>query len=161
SVSFSKVMDLATISDMNHYSIAGARIVDIRVNTNDARHVQLMLDAAPASLPVTLTLTGITDFSGNAPVNSSLPVPTAGLINADIGDVQVPDPAWPGYMWSDGLGAYTITSEGSDIWGTGDGFNFSYETKNGDFDVVVRHVGFTKVSSWSKGGLMVREDLTP
>ena len=64
-------------------------------------------------------------------------------------------------MYQDGPSAYTVTCEGSDIWDIEDGFNFSYQSKTNDFDVVVRHVSFTKVSNWSKGGLMVREDLTP
>jgi hypothetical protein len=105
-------------------------------------------------------MSGITDFSGNSLVSSTLSVATVPLVNADIGDLQVPDPAWPGFMWADAPGAYTISCQGSDIWNSADGFNFSYETKTGDFDVVVRQKTFTKVSNWSKGGLMVREDLT-
>jgi len=49
--------------------------VGIIVDTNDARHVQLQLAAEPTG-PITLTLTGITDFSGNAPVTSTLSVST-------------------------------------------------------------------------------------
>ena len=41
-------------------------------------------------------------------------------------------------MYVKGTNAYTIACEGSDIWSTADGFNFAYETKTGDFDVVVR-----------------------
>lgn len=161
SVSFSKTMDLASISAQANYSVSGggASIVGIIVDTNDARHVQLQLAAEPTG-PITLTLTGITDFSGNAPVSSTLSVSTVELTNADIGDPASPDPAWPGYMWSDGPNAYTIQCQGSDIWNAADGFNFSYESKTNDFDVVVRQISFVKVSNWSKGGLMVREDLT-
>jgi hypothetical protein len=161
SVSFSKTMDLASISLQGNYSVSGggASIVGIIVDTNDARHVQLQLAGEPTG-PITLTLTGITDFSGNAPVTSTLSVETLELVNADIGDPSLPDPAWPGSMWSDGPNAYTIQCQGSDIWNTADGFNFSYESKTNDFDVAVRQVSFTKVSNWSKGGLMVREDLT-
>jgi hypothetical protein len=161
SVTFSKTMDLASISAQGNYSVSGggASIVGIIVDTNDARHVQLQLAAEPTG-PITLTLTGITDFSGNAPVTSTLSVSTVELINADIGDPAAPDPAWPGYMWSDGPNAYTIQCQGSDIWNAADGFNFSYESKSGDFDVAVQQTSFTKVSNWSKGGLMVREDLS-
>jgi len=119
----------------------------------------LQLAAEPTG-PITLTLTGITDFSGNAPVTSTLSVSTVELTNADIGDPATPDPAWPGYMWSEGPNAYTVQCEGSDIYNNSDGFNFSYETKTNDFDVVVQQQTFTKVSNYSKGGLMVRDDLT-
>lgn len=158
SVSFNKAMDLASISDMTHYSVSGATIAAILVNSNDARHVTLQLTAAPTTLPASLTLTGITDFSGNAPAASTVSVAASELTNLDIGVVG--DPAFPGFMWVDGTNAYTIKCEGSDIWGADDGFNFSYETKTGDFDVAVRQMTFTKTSQWSKGGLMAREDLT-
>ena len=161
SVSFSKFMDLSTITNLANYSVSGggASFSDLVVDTNDARHVQLKLNGEPTG-PITLTLSGITDFSGNSPVSSTLNVAASELTNLDIGDFTVPDPAWPGYMWVDGAGNYTVKTEGSDIWNSLDGFNFSYETKTNDFDVAVRQVSFTKVSNWSKGGLMVREDLT-
>ena len=144
SVSFDKTMDLASISDITHYSIAGATIAAIIVNSNDARHVQLQLNGEPTSLPLSLTITGITDFSGNSPVVTTLSVPGTELTNADIGSST--DPAFPGFMWADNTNAYTIKCEGSDIWNSDDGFNFSYETKTGDFDVAVRQLTFTKTS---------------
>src|SRR5213079_1201088 len=75
-VSFSKFMDLATISQPGNYSISGGgvTIVGITVDTNNVNHVQLQLSGTPTS-PVTLTLTGITDFSGNTPVSTTLSVP--------------------------------------------------------------------------------------
>jgi len=158
SVSFDKTMDLASISDITHYTVSGATIAAVLVNSNDARHVTLQLTAAPTTLPASLTISGITDFSGNVPTVSTVSVPGSELTNLDIGVVG--DPAFPGFMWADGTNAYTIKCEGSDIWAADDGFNFSYETKTGDFDVAVRQMTFTKTSQWSKGGLMVREDLT-
>jgi len=162
SVSFSKFMDLASISQQANYQVSGgsASIVGITVDTNNVTHVQLQLAQEPTG-PITLTLSGITDFSGNTPVSTTLSVAPVTLINADIGDIGVPDPTWPGFLWADGTSAFTISCQGSDIWNALDGFNFSYEQKTNDFDVVVRQKTFTKVSNWSKGGLMVREDLTP
>jgi hypothetical protein len=165
SVSFSKTMDLSTITNPANYSITGDNIVGILVDTNDARHIQLQLGAEPTG-PITLTLTGIKDFSGNSPTQTTLNVATSPLTNADIFDPQATIGqagalGFPGAMYADGAGQFTITCEGSDIWDAEDGFNFSYETKTNNFDVVVRQVSFTKVSNWSKGGLMAREDLTP
>lgn len=165
SVSFSKMMDLATIANLANYSVSGgaAGVYDIIVDTNDARHVQLRL-GAPATGPITLTLSGISDFSGNRLVTSTVNVAITPLANVDIGDVfaslgQAGFVGFPGYMYAEGPGALTVACEGSDIWDIADGFNFSYETKTNDFDVVVRQVSFTKVSNWSKAGLMAREDL--
>lgn len=163
SVTFSRLMNLASISTLGNYSIAGASISGITVATNSGNQtvVQLQLAGEPTSLPLTLTITGITDYSGNAPVSSSVSVTSASLDNVDIGDATIPDPAWPGYMWNDGPGAFTVSCEGSDIWNARDGFNFSCESKTNDFDVVVRQVSFTKPDNNSKGGLMIREALTP
>jgi hypothetical protein len=162
SVSFNKYMDLASMSLQGNYSISGGgvSITGITVDTNNVNHVQLQLSTEPSG-PVTLTLNGVTDFSGNPPVSTTLNVPAVGLINADVGDVSIPDPAWPGFMWVDGPGAYTVTAQGSDIWANADAFNFSYEQKTGDFDIAVRQISDTEgLSNNSKGGLMVREDLT-
>jgi hypothetical protein len=62
-------------------------------------------------------------------------------------------------MYLDGPNAFTIACEGSDIWNAADGFNFLYEQKSGDFDIVVRTKKITHTSNWAKGGLMVRESL--
>lgn len=161
SVSFSKMMDPAAIALLANYSLSGggASAYDIVVDTNDLRHVQLKLNTAPTG-PVTLTISGMSDYSGNALVSTTGNVALGGLVNNDIGDFTIPDPAWSGSLWRDGTNAYTVQCQGSDIWNANDGFNFSYETKTGDFDVAVRQVSFTKVSNWSKGGLMAREDLT-
>ncbi|HLH55010.1 MAG TPA: hypothetical protein VKY92_15480, partial [Verrucomicrobiae bacterium] len=166
SVSFSKMMDISTITNLANYSLSGggASAYEVIVDTNDVRHIQLKLTAAPTG-PVTLSLTGIKDYSGNSLVAPTISVAKSELVNADIGDVfanlgQAGFIGFPGYLYIDGPGAITVACEGSDIWDVADGFNFSYETKTNDFDVAVRQVSFTKASNWSKGGLMAREDLT-
>jgi hypothetical protein len=95
---------------------------------------------------------------GRAVANTTLPVNKVPLTNLDIG-LAGSDPAFPGAMLAEGTNSYTIACEGSDIWGNADGFNFSYELKTNDFDVVVRQKDTRHTSQWSKGGLMVRETL--
>src|SRR5215831_11826705 len=115
SVSFSKTMNLVTISQVTNYTVSGggATIVGMTVDTNHANHVQLQLIQEPFG-PMTLRLSGITDLSGNPPVNTNLPVATVALVNADIGDPSIPDPAWLGYLWADNTNAFTISCQGSD-----------------------------------------------
>ena len=43
-------------------------------------------------------------------------------------------------MGSKGTVAILVSAEGSDIWNIADGFNFGWELKTNDFDVVVRGV---------------------
>jgi hypothetical protein len=50
-----------------------------------------------------------------------------------------------------------VAAEGSDIWNNADGFNFLYEQKTGNFDVVVRQINYGLSSPWAKFGLMVRD----
>jgi len=58
---------------------------------------------------------------------------------------------------------YTVTADGHDIWDSEDDFRFLYVEMSGDFSVSVR-VDDPEGSwphSWSKAGIMVRQDLTP
>ena len=58
---------------------------------------------------------------------------------------------------------YTVTADGHDIWDSQDDFRFLYVEMSGDFSVSVRVDDPTGLwpHSWSKAGIMVRQDLTP
>ena len=56
-------------------------------------------------------------------------------------------------------GSFTVTGDGSDIWGTGDNCHFAYKMLSGDFDVSVRVTELDAVRDWTKVGLMFRESL--
>jgi regulation of enolase protein 1 (concanavalin A-like superfamily) len=57
-------------------------------------------------------------------------------------------------------GQYTITSAGSDIWGTSDQFHFVYQPVSGNTEIVARVSSLNAVNSWSKAGVMIRETLS-
>ncbi len=161
-LTFNKRMDLASLLNPSHYTInGGLTITGVLVNSNDYRHVSLTVTGNPV-YPITVSFNGLTDANGNA-----LAAGTSGnvrpiLLNfKDIGSGWGIDPVLPSGLWGDGAKDYTIACQGSDIWGAADGFNFLYETKTGDFDVVVRQKSITHSSQWAKGGLMVRETLEP
>jgi hypothetical protein len=55
-----------------------------------------------------------------------------------------------------------IRGGGHDIWDQADDFNFTHQKVSGDFQVIVQALTFPSFTNeWAKGGLMVREDLTP
>jgi regulation of enolase protein 1 (concanavalin A-like superfamily) len=54
-----------------------------------------------------------------------------------------------------------ITAGGTDIWTTADQFQFVYQEVKGDFDMAVRLASLDRSHLYTKGGLMVREQLTP
>jgi len=68
------------------------------------------------------------------------------------------DPFSFGYTFRSGANSYDITASGDDIWSTGDGFRFAYETRTNNFDIVVQVTSIEAADTWTKAGLMVREN---
>ena len=158
-IGFSAPMDTNLLSQISTYTVGGGvSIVGVIVN-GDGRSVALMVSGVP-TFPLNVTVSSSLHGQGGglAVSNTSVAVNTTPLTDVDIGSPGV-DPSIPGLMYITGPQAYTIAAEGSDIYNTADGFNFAYETKTGDFDVVVRQKSTTHTSNWAKGGLMVRETL--
>jgi hypothetical protein len=152
-------MDGTTLSNVANYAISGATITNIVVAANH-RTVELDLNQMP-TLPLNITVNGVKDLSGNTiALNSTAPINSVSLTCSDVGTPGF-DPAYPSYIWSTASGGYLVAAEGSDIWATADGFNFTWELKTNDFDAVVRGVSTTHTSQWAKMGLMVRETLDP
>jgi len=58
-------------------------------------------------------------------------------------------------------GTYTIEGNGSDTWGTADGFRFAYTEVNGDFEAVVHQASIELPSDWAKGGIHARQSIDP
>jgi len=58
---------------------------------------------------------------------------------------------------------YTVTADGHDIWDTEDDFRFLYVEMSGNFSLSVRvdNPAGLWPHSWSKAGIMVRQDLSP
>jgi M6 family metalloprotease-like protein len=54
-----------------------------------------------------------------------------------------------------------ITGGGADIWGASDQFRFVYKPLTGDGEITARVVSVQNTDVWSKGGVMIREALTP
>ncbi len=158
-ITFNKWMDPATLSNPANYTIPGVNITNVVVASNH-RTVELDLDRMP-TLPLTITVNGVRDLSGNPlAVNSTASLATDRLNFSDVGTPGT-DPAYPSYIWIEGNGGYLVSAEGSDIWNSADGFNFGWELKTNDFDVVVRGVSNGHTSNFAKMGLMVRETLDP
>lgn len=157
-ITFSKTMDASTLSNAT-YTIGGVIVTNVSTSGNH-RTVQLLVDTVP-TLPLVVTVNGVTDLSGNALGGSSTTNINAETLN--FSDVGTPgtDPAYPSYIWVTGNGGYIVSAQGHDIWDNADGFDFGWELKTNDFDVVVRQLSIEHTSRWAKGGLMVRESLDP
>ena len=57
-------------------------------------------------------------------------------------------------------GGFTVTGAGVDIWGTSDQFQFVHQPMQGDVEVIARVGSLQGTNAWSKGGVMIRENLT-
>ncbi len=88
--------------------------------------------------------------------NSTIDFEVIGFTFGDVGGPAVPGSS---IIVPGGL---DVTGAGSDINGTSDQFQFSYEAdpRVGDFDVRVRVAGLAGSDLWAKAGLMARESLT-
>jgi hypothetical protein len=80
--------------------------------------------------------------------------PAAGPFQSQ--DVGVPA---VGSSVSQVAGGYNITAGGTNIIGTADQFGFNYQQVTGNFDFKVRLAGLSQADSWSKAGLMARDNL--
>jgi len=159
-IGFSAPMDTNMLSQISTYTVGGGVSIVGVVVSKDGRSAALMLSGVP-TFPLSVTVSSaLTGAGGGLPVsNTSVAVNMTPLTDVDIGFPPGADPIIPGMMYVTGPQAYTIAAEGSDIYNNADGFNFAYEMKTNDFDVVVRQKNITHTSNWAKGGLMVRETL--
>jgi regulation of enolase protein 1 (concanavalin A-like superfamily) len=72
--------------------------------------------------------------------------------NVDIGN-----PSTPGSTVQSG-DEWTISSGGTDIWGTSDQFRFSHQSISGSGSVTVKVESVGNSDPWAKAGVMVRAD---
>jgi regulation of enolase protein 1 (concanavalin A-like superfamily) len=102
-----------------------------------------------------ISLVGFSSFNRPTAVAQqawSLPSPWSAQ---DIGNPAIPSTG------SFNQGTFTITAEGSDIWGQSDQFNFIYQQVSGDVDVIARVDSLLATNSWAKSGVMIRSSLAP
>jgi hypothetical protein len=78
------------------------------------------------------------------------------FVGQDVGDVGS-----PGSATFDGLGTYSVTASGSDIWDVADSMQFVYEPLSGDGEIVARVVSLNNPDFWTKAGVMIRESTDP
>jgi hypothetical protein len=169
SLTFNVPIDPFTATNPASYSVSGgATVYNVAWFSPDNRRILLEVSFIPTPPPVTVSITaGLKSWSGVAvaPVSNAAAYELASsLTYRDIGagdstTFQITDPLLPSKLWVEGPNAWTIAATGHDIWDANDGFTFLYETKTGDFDVVLRQTAYGTSSPWAKCGLMLREGI--
>ena len=71
----------------------------------------------------------------------------------NIGDVEL-----DGAMNRNGR-RITLTASGSDIWNEEDGFNFAYQQRHRNVEIVAYVESMDNTNTWAKAGVMIRETL--
>ena len=101
-------------------------------------------------------VTGTATFDGVSVTSSAQPPPLpSGWDDADVGAVGGAGQA------SFAGSTFSVTGQGADIWGTADAFHYAYRTMVGDSTIIARVATVQNVNAWTKGGVMIRESLSP
>lgn len=94
----------------------------------------------------------VQSWGGSAAPTGTLP---SGWASGDIGAVAASG-------WADSSGNdISLGGSGADIWAYSDEFRFAYRTLTGDGSIVARVNSIDYYHSWSKGGVMMRDSLSP
>ncbi len=116
------------------------------VSTNASASNSVTVSASDGSLSDSKTIIWATNTPGTAPT----------LTGADIGSVSFAGST----ALNSATGVYTVKSSGSGIFGTADEFQFASTALTGDGEIKARVTGLVNSNSWSKAGVMIREDMT-
>ena len=157
-VTFSKTVLGPSATTAGNYTITPAVGVQSAEFGSSQNTIVLTTTASLSSaINYTLTVNNV-QGSGGIPIapNSQIGFQVVGFVYADIGNPTIAGSTVPV------SGGVDVTGAGTDIYGTADQFQFSYESdpRVGDFDVKVRVAGLNGSDVWSKAGLMARETLT-
>ena len=110
-------------------------------------------DAVPSGMKfyyvVSATVSG-DETQNSAEATIGLPYP---WVTQDVGTVGLAGNA------AYGNGVFTVGGAGADIQGTADAFRFMYVTNTGDCTITARITSLQNIDAWSKGGVMIRENL--
>jgi len=99
-----------------------------------------------------------TDLASNGA--ATFPTPLGNLFSdQDIGTGGNPTAAGNA-SFASATGTYTVQASGSDIWDTADHFHYLYRPLTGNGEIIARLASISNQDFWTKGGLMIRDNLT-
>ena len=156
-VKFSEPLRAETATNLANLSLAGTNgplvISDATLST-DGTLLSLTTEPQTFGAIYTLTMNGVVDraAASNAVTPNAVSFAAVPFITDNIGG----DTA-NGVLSFTG-GVYTLTAGGAGVLSTNDQLAFSFQARNGDFDVRVRVAGLTAVDVWSRAALVARED---
>lgn len=143
-------LGIGTTASFSPSTITGSGSSTLTVNTTSATPGANGYSLTVAGTSATLTNTVALNLTVNPPSpGGALP---SGWLDTDIGG--------PLYLTGSAgytSGLFTLNGSGSDIWGTGDQFNYAYQSANGDQTLVAEVTSLQLSDPWAKAGVMFRE----
>lgn len=159
-VSFSESVASGSATNLANYVLRGTNGVLGLISAElDSSRTNVLLTVSPMldGSAYTLTVNNVTDLSHLA--NPVAPNSQAQFVASTFAWASIGDPTPAGGFTAAGNG-WNISGGGSDIGGTNDQFQFSYQPQTEDFDVMVRLDSLSLADAWSEAGLLAREDLS-
>ncbi|HEU5124804.1 MAG TPA: lamin tail domain-containing protein [Verrucomicrobiae bacterium] len=159
-VRFLERIKSSTASTVANYAIQGTNgAVFISSAALDASQSNVVLNVSPLvnGAGYTLTVNNLADQSAAANV---IAANSQTNFTASIyAPVAIGNPVPPGGMTVVSNG-FNLSGGGTDLGGSMDQFQFSYQERTGDFDVKVRLDSLSLADAWSEAGMVAREDLS-
>ncbi len=115
-------------------------------------NVFVLLPASPGGTPTPTPTGSVTATATPTPGPGGLPSP---WLQADIGAVGLAGSA------TSASGTFAVSGSGTDIESAADQFHYVYQPLSGDGTVVARIASIQNTNAWAKGGVMIRESLSP
>jgi hypothetical protein len=121
---------------------------------------QTIVHGGSQSMPLTYNnVSGVTNSEATLTLKSARDWTEEGVVNLSLWLRGLP--ASVGSFVEDPPGTYTITAEGTDIWGTADEFHYAFKTLTGAGSMEAQVLSVQNSDAWAKAGVMIRETLDP
>jgi regulation of enolase protein 1 (concanavalin A-like superfamily) len=155
---FSEALAVASATNLANYTFTNATPLLGVLLAADNLTVTLITPPLVANSNYVMVLNGIRDRAtvpNTIATNTLVPVFTGSYAPQAIGA------ATPAGSIIAASGGFNVAGGGSTIGGTSDQFQFAYEVRSGDFDIMARLNALTQTDPFAQAGLIAREDLTP
>ncbi len=160
-LAFSKRMATSGATNTTNYALAGpAGSVAILSAAQDSTQSNVVLSVAALTDGATYVVTVNNLIDQTASGNVIAPNSQATFQAFSYQPAAIGGSGGPGGQVIT-AGGIVVTGTGASIGGTKDQFEYSYRLVNSNFDVAVRLSALSLSDTWSKAGLVAREDLTP
>ena len=160
-IQYNQVMDPASVTNATNYFISGISVTGVQLQLGGTA-VLLSLNPALSGTNFSVTINNVKGFGGNPIATNTIASGSIQFTNLTDADIGVSTNAGYAFMVTNrvlrvqasGLGLDTNTL-------AGDGLNYIYEQRSGDFDVAVHVELIGGANARSKAGLLMRESLLP